>query len=942
MVDRLIADNNIETVINKLVEDTKYDYDEYTMLKLSEMYHSAGKDREAKKMLNKMKRLFPTGDYYNETILLLDEIKTENSKTVVMENSLESEQETGMFRAAEGKDVAVKQETGRKIPDSISEYFKDTVGLESVQVEVDKLYSKLCLQNDRKKHDFQQDIIDNYHFVIVGNRGSGKTMIGEIICKLLYAFGIHSNSDAISIRGREIAKALYFGGEDEVLQLFSKIQNRSIIIENFEEIELEFETINIRQVAICLEKIMKERCQDNSIIITGNKESIQQLSASYDDFYDAYQSDINIPLYTPEILVSIAEKLAVDKGLKLHETAKVSLMYSLEKEYRNKDFMNVISIKRSIDEASSRLSIRYRKKKEAGELVSESDMVVLIAEDFGLEEIQEETLLELMEDLNALIGLSSVKNKIKKQVETINMSNKARELKSNRKISMGSQRMLFVGNPGTGKTTVAKMIGKIYHKLGVLSNGHTVLCTRSDLVSQYLGGTAQNVQNKFKTAAGGVLFIDEAYSLVNDEHDSFGKEAMNEINALLETNLDNLVVILGGYPEEMKKLLEANAGLNSRFRETIKFDDYTVDEMVEIFKKMVNDTQIKLENDSEAALYNFIERKSKKKDFGNARGVRNVFEQVTEAFNQRLAEESKIRNLIKEDFDTIRLQDFQSGIEQEYDGYKTKDELLNALNGMIGLTSVKSTVNEIIRNIQVREQAKKQGIELSNDFGTLHLIFKGNAGTGKTTVARIIGGLYTELGVLRKNVFVEVGRKDLVGRYQGHTAEKVKKVLEDADGGILFIDEAYSLNQGENDTFGHEAIDTLVAGIENKRDRLMVIIAGYSTEIDAFLESNQGLASRFSNEVVFKDYSIDDLYKIFEYKVKEKKMLLNSGTDKQVRAMIEKKVAEEKNFGNARGIRNILEHAINKKNVRLGELIDKDSALSEKDFKTLTKEDFVY
>ena len=159
------------------------------------------------------------------------------------------------------------------------------------------------------------------------------------------------------------------------------------------------------------------------------------------------------------------------------------------------------------------------------------------------------------------------------------------------------------------------------------------------------------------------------------------------------------------------------------------------------------------------------------------------------------------------------------------------------------------------------------------------LVVRGYAGTGKTTVARLLGQIYRKLGVLSKNVFVETGRKDLVANYLGQTAGKVIKKIEEAEGGILFIDEAYTLNGGPQDEYGHEAIHTLVAELENRRENLMVIVAGYEQEMNQFLEMNQGLASRLSNEILFEDYTDEELLEIFKYQAGKKGLLISSELD---------------------------------------------------------------
>lgn len=942
-VNVLLAKYNKKEVINRLAEDVKYDYDEYTMLKLAEVYYDSGNIKESKKLIKKMQRLFPMGEYYEKIKKLLEKIEETKDITQIEKDrnySVASKLETGIVREDDFDENMNNEEI--IIPESIDSYFDDTIGLEFVKKEIGSLYDLLCLQNDRKNRNYNPNLIETSHFAIIGNRGSGKTMIANIICKLLYTFKINSNSEAVLIRGREIAKAFYDSGEKGINKLFSEISNKSIIIENYEEIMLEYEDINFRTIAICLENIMKQHQLDSSIIITGNSESIQNLLSVDDTFSDILYSIITIKKYSPEELIYIADKLATERALKIQDNAKKSLKQVIEREFNNAEFMNAITLKRYIDNAIERMAQRYKKIKHAEkDNVSDKDMIYLLDEDFGFDEINSKKSDELMGELDELIGLESVKQEIKKQINFIKVAKNASKTGVEVKSINGSNHMLFIGNPGTGKTTVAKLIGKIYYNLGILSKGHTIMCTRSDLVAKYVGHTAINVKNKFKQAMGGVLFIDEAYALKQSERDEFGQEAIDELTQRIEENRNNLVVILAGYPDNMDEFIKSNEGLKSRFRKKIIFEDYTVKDMINIFKNMVKQSNMKLENGIDDLLYNLILSRSKETKFGNARGVRNIYEDVLDARNERLSKGYITMSTDKTFYETIIAEDLNKIFKNKKDVKKTLDELLDELNGLTGLESVKKKINEMVQTIKVHTQMKAQGLEVTEQFGTLHLVFKGNAGTGKTTVARLLGQIYRELGILKKDVFKEVQRKDLVEKYQGQSAKKVEKIVKEAEGGILFIDEAYSLDLGEHDTFGHEVIDTLVPLLENKKDNLMVILAGYSKEMDSFLEANQGLYSRLSNEIFFDDYTMDELIDIFKWMVADKKLILNFEFENIIKEQIIREKKSNKDFGNARGVRNLLDRIILKMNVRLGKSIDAGETLTKEDFITLVKEDFI-
>lgn len=238
------------------------------------------------------------------------------------------------------------------------------------------------------------------------------------------------------------------------------------------------------------------------------------------------------------------------------------------------------------------------------------------------------------------------------------------------------------------------------------------------------------------------------------------------------------------------------------------------------------------------------------------------------------------------------------------------------LDSLIGLHSVKELINEIQAFVEI--QQRRAAFNLAADPIVLHSIFMGNPGTGKTTVARIIGQLFLEMGVLQKGHLVEVERADLVAEYIGQTAQRTREQLRRASGGILFIDEAYSLARGGEKDFGKEAIDTIVKTMEDQRSNLVVILAGYSAPMEDFLETNPGLRSRFPIIIRFPDYTTFELFRIAEQMLQQREYQLSKAARRKLLAMIEElKRTDSVNFGNARTIRNIIEKAIRKQAVRL-------------------------
>lgn len=241
--------------------------------------------------------------------------------------------------------------------------------------------------------------------------------------------------------------------------------------------------------------------------------------------------------------------------------------------------------------------------------------------------------------------------------------------------------------------------------------------------------------------------------------------------------------------------------------------------------------------------------------------------------------------------------------------------VMDELNGLIGLSSVKELVREVQAYAEIQRLRAKEN--LAAEAVTLHMVFKGNPGTGKTTVARLVGRMLAAMGTLSKGHLVECERADLVGEYIGHTAQRTREQIRKALGGVLFIDEAYSLARGGEKDFGKEAIDTLVKAMEDHKDEFVVILAGYRAEMDYFLLTNPGLRSRFPIHVDFPDYTNDELLAIAHYFCAQRQYRLSPAAARRLLRVLEKRRQADPYEGNARFVRNVIERAIRRQALRL-------------------------
>jgi Holliday junction resolvasome RuvABC ATP-dependent DNA helicase subunit len=715
----------------------------------------------------------------------------------------------------------------------------DMIGMEEPKTIALDLY---CVVEANKKISQQKNKqVERTNFIFTGNPGTGKTTVARLYGKLLNEIGLRKKDTFIEL----VAQNLLAQGSKKFEDHIKDAVDGVLFIDEVYQLD-PFRNSEGKAIVECLMGALDKYETSLTVIVAGYKDDITEKFLKFNEgLKRRFTKIIEFADFEEEQLKMIWEGLFKKCDWKM-ETSIMGVVVArrLAKQRGTKGFGNGGDVKKLFESC--------KRKALSRQTPGSSVELVMKMEDLLGERPDPKTNVALdtvLKKLESKVGWAKIKENIN---NLISASLNNYELEMCGEIPKSFMlHSLFLGNPGTGKTTCAELYGELLKSLNFLSDGRVLMKVASDFIGSAVGSTPEICKKIFEEAQGKILVIDEAYNLMGSSNGNdtinYGKEAIGVIvEKVAGSPGQDLCVIMCGYVGPMEKMFnEQNEGLVRRFEQRFYFEDYIDDELFQILNGMIKSKQVTMSLKFKQEIVKHVSKKRSMQGFGNAGAIQSALDRLI--LNAQKRPFSSPLQILQEDMDLL--------------GSKTKNPFV-LLDSLYNIDPIKKEFQSMQNKILVahRDNRPQDIDELKRK---LYFLFTGPPGTGKTTVARALGIILYELGLIPTDKVVETAPGKIVGTYVGKAEDNMNSLLNSARGGVLFIDEAYGL---KDPPFGTKALDTLVQAMTSKEHgdgKTVVILAGYTNDIYSLLGVNDGLARRFKKEIQFHSLGVNESWSFF-------------------------------------------------------------------------------
>lgn len=724
------------------------------------------------------------------------------------------------------------------------------------------------------------------HSIITGNSGTGKTTAACMMAALYRSLRLLDGPKILATKASKLASSNVNGEYDNTISAVENAQGGAMVFEDAHELyhtdtkNYDSEQRIIRALTDALENPKFKKWM---LVLTGEPEGIESLMAANPSLAKHFTRPIYLEDFSTDELCAVAESVCASRGLVLTDESRLKLRSAISHGsiHQKSGTRNVRLVERMFDERIvPAMYIRLGNVPEADKVT----LRTILPED--IPSVSADTGEAAIAELDRLIGLEKIKTRVKDFLYAVRLA--GRRMEMGLPATMPRLNMVFLGNPGTGKTTVAEIIGKVFSSWGILSEGRVIRTEKSQMVGQYIGETESKMNNLLARANGNILFIDEAYQLVEGGERDFGRIVMNSLLTELGKDNPNLVVILAGYTAPMKKLIESNAGIGSRFPNVISFEDYTADELMEIGKNMIRREGFTLTDGAATNMRAIIEEESGKPSprFGNGRFVSNLIRnEILAALGSRTA---SLANPTAEQLSAILPEDVV--IDKAHRDIVFDDEAIDAalgrLDALVGMENVKTAIHNFVRSARYLHSIGEPYV----GKGLLSWRFIGHSGTGKSTVAEIMAAILRGMRLISNSNITEIKGERIFNASESDCDGVLAEAVKRSCNGLIFIDIDNPQFNWTNPVYGRG-----VEQVRLKIQELTVESGGECALVLAELDApNKSMAEQlsdagiheFDHTLIFKDFTPDELYGILCSCLARHGVAFSPATEKHMRGYL--------------------------------------------------------